>query len=83
MVVYQLSCCCKPSYIGLITRYPRKIIIDQIQNSVEMLYFPEKKDDKPFKVLNESKRLSNAEQLVNNSTFANSFNLNRYKVIKT
>ena len=41
------------------------------------------KDDIPVKVLNASKRSSIAEHLVNNSTCANSYNLKRFKVIKT
>ena len=37
----------------------------------------------PVKVLNASKRSFIAEHLVNNSTCVNSYNLNRFKTIKT
>ena len=37
----------------------------------------------PVKVLNASKRSSITELLVNNSTCANSYNINRFKIIKT
>ena len=51
--------------------------------SVENFCFSEKKDDIQVKVLNASKCSSIAERLVNNSTCANSCNLNRFKVSKT
>ena len=42
-----------------------------------------KKDDIPAKVLNASKRSSIAEHLVINPTCENSYNINRFKIIKT
>ena len=42
-----------------------------------------KKDYISVKVLNASKRLSIAEHLVNNTTCANSYVINRFKIIKT
>ena len=42
-----------------------------------------KKDYISVKVLNASKRLSIAEHLVNNTTCANSYVINRFKTIKT
>ena len=47
-----------------------------------MFCFSEKKDDIPNKIPHASKRSSIAEHLVNNFTCANSYNLNRFKIIK-
>ena len=80
MVIYQLSCCCKASYIGLKTRLLRKRACPK---QCRYFCFTEKKDDIPVKVLKASKRLSIAEQLINNSTCANIYILNWLKIIKT
>lgn len=52
-----------------------------VKNSIDFFY-SEKKDDIPVKVINASKSSSYAEYLVNNLTYANSCNLNRFKIIK-
>ena len=83
MVIYQFSCCCKASYIGLTTRRLRKRIKDHAPKSVESFWFSEKKDDIWVIVLNASKCSSIAEHLVINSTCAKSYNLNRFKIVKT
>ena len=41
------------------------------------------KDIIPAKVLNASKRSSIAQHLINNPTCAKSYNINRFKIIKT
>ena len=51
MVIYQYSCCCKASYIGLTTRHLRKRIKEHVPKSVENFCFSEKKDEIPDKVL--------------------------------
>ena len=58
MVIYQYSCCCTASYIGLKTRHLRKRIKEHIPKCVENFCLSDKKDDIPVKVLNSSKRLS-------------------------
>ena len=83
MVIYQYSCCCKASYIGLKIRHLRKKIKQHVLKRVKIYCFLDKKDDKPVKVLNASERSSIAELLVKNSTCANSYNLNGFKIIKT
>ena len=83
MVVYQFSFYCKASYIELSTRHLRKRIKEHVPKSVENFWFSEKKDDTQVKVVNTSKRSFIREHLVNNSTCANSYNLNRIKNIKT
>ena len=83
MIIYQYSCCCTASYIGLTTRQLRKRIKEHVPKSVDNFCCLDKKDDIPAKVLNASKRSSIAEHLVNNQTCANSYNINRFKVIKT
>ena len=65
------------------TRHLRKRIKEHVPKNVENFCFSDKKDDIPVKVINASKRLSIAEHLVNNSTFANSYNMNSFKIIKT
>ena len=45
--------------------------------------FLDKKNDILVKVINASKRSSIEEHLVNNSTCADSYNINRFKIIKT
>ena len=82
MVIYQFSCCCKASYIGLTKRQLRKRIKEHVPKSVDNFCYSEKKDDIPVKVLNASKPSSIAEHLVNNSTCENSYNLNRFKIIQ-
>ena len=77
MVIYQYSCCCKASYIGLTTRHLRKRIKEHVPKSVENFCFSDKKDDIPVKAINAFKRSSIAEHLVNNSTCANSYSLNQ------
>ena len=79
MVIYQYSCCCTASYIGLTTRHLRKRIKEHVPKSVENFCFENKKDDIPVKVLKVSKRSSIAEHLVNNPTSANIYNINRFK----
>ena len=56
---------------------------EHVPKSVENFCFSDKKDDIPVKAINAFKRSSIAEHLVNNSTCANSYNLNRFKIIKT
>ena len=73
MVVYQLSCCCKASYIGLTTKQLGKGIKEHVLKSVDKFCYSEKKYDIPVKVLDASKRSSIAEHLVKNSTCANSY----------
>ena len=80
MVIYQFSCFCKASYIGLTTRQLRKRIKEHIPKSVGNFCLSEKKNDILIKVHNASKRLSIAENLVNNPKYANSHNLNRFKI---
>ena len=82
MVIYQFSCFCKASYIGLTTRQLRKTVKEHIQKNVENFCLSEKKDDVPIKVINASKRSSIAEHLVNNSLCADNYNVNRFKIIK-
>ena len=50
--------------------------------SVENFGKSKEKNDTLVKVLNASNRLSLAENLVNNSTCASSYNLNKFKIIK-
>ena len=83
MVTYQFNCCCKASYTGLSTRHLKKRIKEHVPNSVDNFCSSENKNDIPVKVLNSFKRSSIAEHLVNNSTCANSYNLNKFKIIKT
>ena len=83
MTIYQYSCCCTVSYIGLTTRQLRKRIKEHVSKSVDNFCCLDKKDDKPAKVSNESIHSSITEHLVNNPTCANSYNINRFKVIKT
>ena len=82
VLIYQYSCCRKASYIGL-KKTAKKRIKEHAPTSVENFYFSDKKDGMPVKDLNVSKRSSIAEHLVNNSTCANSYNLNRFKIVKT
>ena len=82
MVIYQYSCCCTASYIGLTTRHLRKRIKEHIPKCVENFCLSDKKDDIPVKVLNASKRSSISEHLVNNPTCANNYNIDRFKIIK-
>ena len=82
MIIYQYSCCCTASYIGLTARHLRKRIKEHVPKSIENFCCSDKKDDIPVKVLNASKRSSIAEHLVNNTTCANSYNTNRLKSIK-
>ena len=56
---------------------------ERVPKSVENFCFSDKKDDIPVKVINASKRSSIAEHLVKNLTRANSYNLNRFKIVKT
>ena len=65
------------------TRRLRKRIKDHAPKSVESFWFSEKKDDIWVIVLNASKCSSIAEHLVINSTCAKSYNLNRFKIVKT
>ena len=44
--------------------------------------FQKKKVEIPVKFLNATKRSSIAEHFLNNSTCANSYNLNRFKLLK-
>ena len=81
MVIYQYSCCCKASYIGLTIRHLRKRIKDHVPKSVENFCFSKKKDDIMVKVLNAFKSLSIAEHLVSNSTCTNSYNLKLLKLL--
>ena len=83
MVIYQYSCCGRTCFIGLTTRHLRKRIKEHVPKSVEKFCFSDKKVVIPVKVLNVSKRSSTADHLVNNSTCVNSYNLNRFKIIKT
>ena len=85
IVVFQYSCCCTASYIRFPTRQLRKRIKRYVPKNVDNFCYLDKKDDIPTKVLNASKRLSIAEHLVNNNnqTCANSYNINRFKIIKT
>ena len=46
MVIYQYSCCCKASYVGLTTRHLRKRIKEHVPKSVENFCFSDKKDDR-------------------------------------
>ena len=82
MVIYQFSSCWKASYVGLTTRHLRERIKQHVPKSVEKFCFSKKKDCISVKVLNASKRSSIVENLVNNSTCANSYNINRFKMIK-
>ena len=82
MLIYQNSCCCKASYIGLTTRHLRKNIIEHVPKSVDNFCLSVKKDDILVKVLNASKRSSIAEHMVNNSTCASSYNINIFKIIR-
>ena len=58
-------------------------IKEHVPKSVDNFYISKKKNDIPVKVLNVSKRSPIAEHLVNNSTCANTYNLNKFKIIKT
>ena len=78
MIIYQYSCSCTASYIGLTTRQPRKRIKDYVPKSVENFCCLDKKDYITAKVLNASKRSIIAENLVNNSTCAKSYNIIRF-----
>ena len=49
MMIYQNSCCCTASYIGLTTRHLRKRIKEHVPKSVENFCFLDKKDDIPVK----------------------------------
>jgi len=82
MIIYQYSCCCTASYIGLTTRQFRKRIKEHIPKSVESICCLDNKDIIPAKVLNASKRSSIAQHLINNPTCANSYDINRFKIIK-
>ena len=55
MIIYQYSCCCTASYIGLTTRQLRKRIKEHVPKSVDNFCCLDKKDDIPAKVLNASK----------------------------
>ena len=70
------------SYIGLTTRQLRKRIKEIVSKSVDNLCCLDKKDDKPAKVLNASKRSSIADHLIVNQTCANSYKENRFKLLK-
>ena len=82
MVIYQYSCCCTASYIGLTTRHLRKRIKIHIPKCVENFCLSDKKDYIPITVLNASKRSYISEHLVNNPTFANNYNIDRFKLLK-
>ena len=82
MVIYQFSCFCKASYIGLTSRQLAKRIKEHIPKSVERFCDLKNKDVIPVKVLNASKRSSIAEHLTNNPTCATNYNLNRFRIIK-
>ena len=81
MIIYQYSCCCTASYIGLTTRQLRKRIKEHVPKRVENSCCLDKKDEIPAKVFNASKRSSIAEHLVNNLMCANSYNIKRFKII--
>ena len=83
MVIYHYSCCCKASYFRLTTRHLSKRIKEHAPKSEENFYFSDMKSDILVKILNASKSLTIAEHLVDNSTCANSYNLNRLKTNKT
>ena len=83
MIIYQYSCCCTASYIGLTTRQLRKRIKEHIPKSVESFCCLDNKDIIPAKVLNVAKRSSIAQHLINNPTCANNYNMDRFKIIKT
>ena len=70
VIIYQYSCCCTASYIGLMTRHLRKRIKEHVPKNVENFCFSDKKDDIPVKVINASKASFIAERLINNSTCA-------------
>ena len=55
MIVYQYSCCCTASYIGLMTRQLRKRIIEHVSKSVDNFGCLDKRDNISAKVLNDSK----------------------------
>ena len=73
MVIYQYSCCCKTSSIGLTIRLLWKRIKEHVPKSVENVCFSNKKDDILVKVLYASKHSSIAEHLVKKSTCAKTF----------
>ena len=52
MIIYQYSCCCTASYIGLTTRQLRKRIKEHVPISVDNFCCLDKKNDIPAKVLN-------------------------------
>ena len=81
MIIYQYNCCCTASYIGLTTRQLRKRIKEHIPKSLESFCCLDNKDIIPAKVLNASKRSSIAQHLINNPTCANSYDMNRFKII--
>ena len=66
-MIYQFSCCCKVSNIGLTTRHLRKRLKEHDLKSAENFYYSEKKDDIPLniKVQNVSKGSSIAEHTQN------------------
>ena len=82
MVIYQFSCFCKASYIGMTKRQLGKRIKEHIPQCVENFCNSENKDVIPIKVINASKRSSIAEHLVNNPACANNYNVNMFKIIK-
>ena len=78
MVTHQYSCYCKASYIGLTTRHLRKRIKGPRECRKFSLF--RKEGWYTGQGINASKRSSIAEHLVNNSTWTNTYNLNRFKI---
>ena len=82
--IYQLNCCCDNSYIGLTTRQLKKRFEYYTHASVEkfLRIFKYDKENKYVKIIKAVKRSDTAEHLVFDQSFAEKFNLDRFKIIK-
>ena len=84
MVINQLKCYCDSCYIDLRTRQLKKRVNEILACIDKFLNLPEKlKDKKSNKIVNAIKRSVIVEQSVYNQGCAKSFNLERFKIIKS
>ena len=83
MVIYKFECYFDNSYIGLTTIQLTIRVKDHILACIDNFLKLAQKEKKSNKITNAVKKSAIAEHLVNNQSFSESFDLKRFKIIKS